>query len=113
MPQRPRSSASTRPGWTGTGRTGRLGRSIRAARARFTKRATFKGALVGRSAGRSGPRDARRDVDADDRRRPQGGPDAGRVEAAGQRDLDLACDGGNEAWGGAGARAPTVRPAPR
>jgi hypothetical protein len=51
-PQRPRASASIRPGSTGCGPKGTVGRSSRAAPARLTKRATWSGSLAGRPAGR-------------------------------------------------------------
>ena len=52
-PQRPRASASRRPGWTGVGRASDCGRSSRAALARLTKSATLKASLRGRPSRRS------------------------------------------------------------
>ena len=78
------------------GPKGALGRWRRASRARFANSATLQRILaraLARCARRLGPG---RDVHADGGHREHGLADVRRVEAAGQRDRDLAGDGGGE-----------------
>ena len=112
MPQRPAPSTSSRPAWTGVGPNGDVGPMATgvAGALREQRRRAAGPCAVARPSTRGRVR-ARGDVDADRRDREQRLGDVAGVQAAGERDRDLAGDRGGEAGVDAHPGPARVRPA--